>query len=304
MNKTMLFIVNPAAGKGQIKSKLLSILDIFTKQGYDITIRITQSREDATLTAMNHGGKYDLIVCSGGDGTLSEVINGVMKAGGNKPPIAYIPAGTTNDFANTLGIPYADPIAAARLAVRGTPAEYDIGCFNGKYFTYSAAFGAFTDVSYITPQKTKSMLGRAAYILQGIERLSSLRSYALKIKCGERELEGDFIFGLVSNSDSVGGFKGIFGTDTELSDGLFEIVLVRMPRTIIELNTIVMSILSKEMDAPGLYSFKCSHVEINSDEPLAWTLDGEFGGAPTKSNIEIINNAVKYVANRKSLQSK
>ena len=300
MNKTMLFIVNPTAGKGQIKSKLMNILDIFTKHGYDITVRITQNREDAMITAMNRSGKYDLLVCSGGDGTLSEVINGVMKSGGSMPTIAYIPAGTTNDFAKTLGIPAADPVAAARLAVRGNAIDCDIGCFNGKYFIYSAAFGAFSDVPYITSQKSKNILGRAAYLLQGVERLSSLRSYPLKVKCDNRELEGDFIFGLVSNSDSVGGFKGHFGMEAELSDGLFEVILVKMPRTLIELNAIVIAILSREMNAPGLFSFKCSKVEIVGNEPLAWTLDGEFGGAPVKSDIKIINNAVKYVANRKT----
>lgn len=300
MNKTMLFIVNPMAGKGQIKTKILNILDIFTKQGYDITVRITQSRDDAMITAMSRSGKYDLLVCSGGDGTLSEVINGVMKADGCRPMIAYIPAGTTNDFASTLGIPSADPIAAARLAVRGNAIDCDVGCFNGKYFIYSAAFGAFSDVPYITSQKSKNVLGRAAYFLQGVERLSSLRPYTLKIKCDKRELDGDFIFGLISNSDSIGGFKSLFGMGAELSDGLFEVVLVKMPRTLIELNAIVIAILSREMNAPGLFAFKCSKVEIQANEPLAWTLDGEFGGAPEKAVINVVNKAIRYVANRKS----
>ncbi len=301
MTNRLLFIVNPIAGKGQIRSRLMAVLDLFTKYGYEVTIRITQSEGDAQKTAEKFAHEYDLVVCSGGDGTLSEIVNGLMRIKGPRPKVAYIPTGTTNDFASTLGLPTTDTLAAAELAITGNALACDVGKFNNKYFTYSAAFGAFTDVAYATPQKSKSILGRAAYVLQGVERLSSLRSYRLTIKTEHEHIEDDFIFGMITNSDSIAGFKGLAGTGVELSDGLFEVALIRMPRTILDLQQLVVALLSHEVSVQGVYSFKGSKISIDGVEPLAWTLDGEFGGAPSRSEIDVMPGAIRYVTMRSQL---
>ena len=295
MTNKLLFIVNATAGKGKIKSKLADVIDTFVKHDYDVTVHTTQSKDDARRVTEKRCEEFDLIVCSGGDGTLSEVVNGLMGHEGSKPALGYLPMGTTNDFAKTLGIPVSNVVRAAQLAVTGPAYPCDVGNFNGKYFTYSAAFGAFSDVPYITPQKTKSLLGRSAYILQGVERLSSLKSYRCTVRYENRSVTDHFLFGMVTNSDSIGGFRGLCGMDVELSDGMFEVVLIRMPTTIFELNNIVLALLSHDMNVNGVLAFRTSRLEIQCDEPLAWTLDGEYGGAPRNAEIEIKNKAVRYI---------
>ncbi len=295
MANKLLFIVNAMAGKGKIKSKLADVVDMFIRHEYDVTIYTTQSKDDARRVAKERCEEFSLIVCSGGDGTLSEVVNGLMEHDGSKPAVGYLPMGTTNDFAKTLGIPVSNVLRAAQLAVTGPAYPCDVGCFNGKYFTYSAAFGAFSDVPYITPQKTKSLLGRSAYILQGVERISSLKSYRCTIRYDGRSVTDHFLFGMVTNSDSIGGFRGLCGMDVELSDGMFEVVLIRMPTTLFELNNIVLALLSHDMSVNGVLAFRTSKLEVQCDEPLAWTLDGEYGGAPRCADIQIQNKAVRYV---------
>ncbi len=295
MPNKLLLIVNVMAGKGRIKSKLADVVDTFVRCGYDVTIYTTQARDDARRVAEQRADEFDLIVCSGGDGTLSEVVNGLAARAGSKPAIGYLPMGTTNDFAKTLGIPAANILKAAELAATGPAYPCDVGCFNGKFFTYSAAFGAFSDVPYITPQKTKSLLGRSAYILQGVERLSSLKSYHCTVRYDGKMITDDFLFGMITNSDSVGGFQGLCGMDVELSDGQFEVVLIRMPATILDLNNVVIALLAHDMSADGIYAFHASNLELTCDEPMAWTLDGEYGGAPRKAVVEVKNKAVRYV---------
>lgn len=294
MASKLLFLVNPHAGKGQIKNHLCDVVDIFIKHGYDVTIRTTQARDDARAVAAERCGEFDLIVCSGGDGTLSEVVNGVMSHEGPKPAIGYLPMGSTNDFGKTLGIP-AGIDRAATMAVTAPAYACDVGRFNGKCFTYSAAFGLFSDVSYATPQRTKNLLGHAAYILQGIESLSALRSFHVTVKYDGHTVTDDYLLGMVTNSDSVGGFRGICGQDVLLADGQFEVVLIRMPKSILELNNVVISMLAHNLNTNGILAFRSSSLEFISEEPLAWTLDGEYGGSPRDAKIEIEKKAVRYV---------
>lgn len=298
MSKKLLFVFNPVAGKGIVKSKVADIIDVFNKYDYDVTVRVTQDAADAADTAASRCADFDLLVCSGGDGTLSEVVNGLMRVPlQQRPPVGYIPAGTTNDFAKTLGIPSAAQ-RAAELAVSGAWTACDVGGFNERYFTYTAAFGAFSEVSYATPQKTKSLLGRSAYILAGINSLSTIKPYRIKANYSGRTIEDELMFGMISNSDSIGGFRGIFGNDVRLTDGLFEVTLVRMPQTLIELQDVVLALLSHDLNGPGLYSFKTSEIELLCDEPLSWTLDGEYGGTQINSNIKISPRAVRYCTGR------
>ena len=295
MANKLLFIVNPKAGKGKIRPKLLAVIELFNKYGYDVTTYVTQAQGDACRVAAARCGEFDLIVCSGGDGTLSEVVNGLSTCSGPKPAVGYIPMGTTNDFARTLGIPTTNILKAADLAVRGPAYPCDVGRFNDRCFTYTAAFGAFSDVSYATPQSTKSIFGHAAYILQGLETLPSIKSYHCTVTIGNRTITDWFIFGAISNSESIGGFKGLCGMDVQLSDGMFEVLLIKHPNTMTELNGIARALLAHDMSAKGIIACRAASLEISCEEPLAWTLDGEFGGSVNEAKISVDKKAIRYV---------
>ena len=284
MSAKMLFIYNPRAGKAQIRSNLLDIIDIFVKAGYEVTAYPTQAAGDAVKAVKERRAGYDIVACSGGDGTLDEVVNGMMQCD-ERVPIGYVPAGSTNDFANSLGIPK-NMITAADVVVNGRNFACDIGSFNHDSFIYVAAFGLFTDVSYETKQDIKNVLGHAAYLLEGVKRLPAVRSYALKITHDEEAIEGEFLYGMITNSYSVGGFRGITGRDVLLDDGLFEVMLVRRPNNPLDLNNIIRALVDKRVKSEHIYTFKTSRLAVESEEPLSWTLDGEFGGEHTKAVIE------------------
>ena len=277
MKKKVLFIVNPKSGKGSIRSKLLDIVDIFVKAEFDLTLYISQSAGDARAKAKEVEGRYELIICSGGDGTLDEVISGVMECE-NRCAIGYIPCGSTNDFAHSLKIPTSMTSAAEHIAAwKEFPC--DIGRFNNDYFVYIAAFGLFTDVSYETSQDVKNILGHLAYILEGIKKLTDIKSYPMRIESEEMTVEGDFIYGMVTNSTSVGGFRNITGKHVHLNDGVFEVTLIKTPQNILELNEILQAVIAGKSDNNRyFYQFRSKHVKFISQTPVAWTLDGEFGG--------------------------
>lgn len=284
--KKMLFIYNPKAGKAQIRNKLADILDVFTRGGYEITIYPTQRCEDAMEKTEKRSKEYDIVVCSGGDGTLDEVVTGMIRSG-FRTPIGYIPAGSTNDFGGSLGLPK-NMVRAAENIVNGNDFACDVGSFNEDVFVYIAAFGLFTDVSYETGQDMKNVLGHMAYLLEGMKRLSAIRSYPMRITYEDTTIVDDFIFGMVTNSVSVGGFKRITGKNVKLDDGVFEVTLIKRPKNPIELNNIMVSLLNRDIDTDAMYCFRTSKVEITSAEPLPWTLDGEYGGTHTKVVIENI----------------
>lgn len=286
MKKKMLFIYNPRAGKSQIRSNLLDMIDIFVKAGYEVTAYPTQAQGDGIRAVTERQiGYYDMIACSGGDGTLDEVVTGMMRCE-KRLPIGYVPAGTTNDFAGSLGIPRSMD-KAARVIVDGRSFRCDVGGFNENIFVYIAAFGLFTDVSYETRQDMKNVLGHMAYVLEGMRKLSKVKSYALKVTSGDKVIKGDFIFGMITNSLSVGGFKKITGDNVKLDDGVFEITLIRRPGNPVELNTIMAALLNRNIDTDLMECFTASELQIESAEEVAWTLDGEFGGR--HSRVEIRN---------------
>ena len=293
MNKKMLFIFNPLAGKGTIGPKLLSLLDYFTKSGYDVTAYPTQAREDALRKVRDEAKFYDRIVCSGGDGTLDEVVTGMMQVE-EKIPIGYIPAGTTNDFARSLKIPTTAALAA-KVAVEGTVYNCDIGKFNKDYFAYIAAFGAFTDVSYQTNQQIKNVLGHLAYVLEGIKRLPLLKSYEVEVEADGQRYNGSFIFGMITNSISVGGYKNLMGKDVELDDGLFEVTLIYMPKNLMELQEILGGLVSGVLRGDNFLSFKAAKMKLYSENLIPWTLDGEFGGEHCEVFIENKKQAVSVM---------
>ncbi len=282
--KKLYFIFNLQSGKATIGSKLGSVIDMFTKAGYEVTARPTQERLDACAAAKyacNVG--YDLIVCSGGDGTLNEVIQGVMKSE-DKIPIGYIPAGSTNDFARGVGIPKGIE-EAVQWIINGKPYPCDIGSFNDKYFTYIAAFGAFIEVTYETSQQAKNMLGHAAYILNGLTRLKSIKSYHMSVTYDTGTIEDDYIFGMVTNSSSVAGLLSL--SDFLLDDGLYEVTLIKTPSNPLDLQRIIHSLLNIDIDIDTAYikSFRTSKIKFECDEELQWTIDGEYGGSYKVTNI-------------------
>lgn len=227
----------------------------------------------------------DLIVCSGGDGTLNETISGMMELEA-MPQLGYIPAGSTNDFASSLKVPK-QMTAAALAAIKGEPRPIDIGSFCGeRYFIYVAGFGAFTEVSYLTSQDKKNLLGHQAYVLEGVKSLSSIKAYSLCVEDESHFIEGDFIFGMITNTTSVGGFKGLVSQDVSLCDGLFEVLLIRMPKTPLELSSIVSSLLLKDEKCELVHKFKTRSLSVCAKEPIDWVLDGEFGGSHRSVQLE------------------
>lgn len=295
MGKKLLFIYNPKAGKAQIKSKLADILDIFAEAEYEITVVPTRKRDDARLATADRSKKYDLVVCSGGDGTLDEVVTGMMQSG-FRTPIGYIPAGSTNDFGGSLGLPK-NMVQAAQTIVSGRNFPCDVGSFNTDTFVYIAAFGLFTDVSYETEQEVKNVLGHMAYLLEGMKRLSAIRSFPMKVSYDDQVIEDDFIFGMITNSTSVGGFKNITGKNVKLDDGVFEVTLIRRPKNPIELNNIMISLVNRDIDMGAMYCFRTDQVVLESKEPVAWTLDGENGGNHERVEIRNLHQAIEIMVN-------
>ena len=295
--KKLLFVVNGHSGKGQIKNKLLDIIDIMIKEGYHVQVHTTQEREDATKVVREQAKYYDLVVCSGGDGTLDEAVTGMMQSE-VRTPLGYIPAGSTNDFANSLEIPK-DMIQAAKTAVLGVPFSCDVGEFNGDYFIYVAAFGIFTDVSYATSQELKNALGHVAYILEGAKRLYTIKTYHMRVEYDGNEIEGDFLLGMITNSTSVGGFKNMTGKDVKLDDGMFEVTLIHKPKNIIELNTIIASLTNLKDETDLIDSFRAESVKFYSEEEIPWTLDGVFGGDHKEVQIKDHCKAVDIMINEK-----
>ncbi|MBQ7147835.1 MAG: YegS/Rv2252/BmrU family lipid kinase [Pseudobutyrivibrio sp.] len=293
MSKRLLFIVNPRSGKGQIKEHLADILDIMIKADYQVSVHITQAGGDATVKTIEQVENYDRIVCSGGDGTLDEVVTGMMQLPAEKrKPIGYIPAGSTNDFGNSLGIDK-NMLNAARISVSENLFPCDIGRFNSDSFVYVAAFGIFTEVSYATPQDMKNVLGHAAYIIEGAKQLRDIPSFRMQVEYDGNVVYDEFIFGMITNSKSVGGFQGIIRGDIGLNDGVFEVTLIKMPRNPIELNEILGFMTGIIPDSDMVHAFQTKEIRFTSSEEVPWTLDGEFGGSHEKVVISDEHNALE-----------
>lgn len=296
MQKKLLFVFNPHSGKAQIKNNLMDIIDIFTRAGYDVTVHPTQARLDAYEYIRQYGSSFDRLVVSGGDGTLNEAVKGLMTFGENeRAPLGYIPSGTTNDFASTLNIPK-NMIDAAYNAVNGCEFRCDTGRFCDKTFNYVAAFGAFTDVSYDTPQGSKNALGHMAYIFEGIKRLSSLPSYNVKIKYDGGEIEEHVFLCIVMNTTSIAGIhnKNVL-PDVSLNDGLFEMLVFKQPTNILEIQNVFTGLMKGEAFCDGYSVIKSSHFEFECRENIKWTLDGEYGGDPLNAVIDVIPSAMTYI---------
>lgn len=287
--KKLLFVYNPKSGKGLIKSNLSDILDTFIKSGFEVTIYPTQSKGDATNRVRESERHYDRIICSGGDGTLNEVVKGLMLSK-HKVPFGYIPSGSTNDFGKSIGI--SKDMERAALAAAGEHRfSVDIGQFNEDYFVYVAAFGLFTEVSYQTSQELKNILGHAAYILEAAKQFSDIPTFHMTIEADGKVIKDEFIYGMITNSLSVGGLKDFIKGDVSLGDGKFEVMLVRAPKNPVELSEILAYLGNIRKETAYVYSFQTKKLSITCEHEIPWTLDGEDGG---KRNDVVIEN--KYRA--------
>ena len=294
--KQVLFFINPHDGHADIRSSLMEVLEIFSVAGYEATVHMTAGPRDITSQIAARGTQYDLIVCTGGDGTLNEAVSGLMALPYEKrPPLGYIPGGTVNDVAATLGLSK-DPIRAARDIVAGRLYPLDIGSFGpDRYFTYVAAFGIFTDVPYETPQEDKRIWGRLAYIMNGAGALGRLKDTHVRVWYDDHMEEADVLVGLVTSTTSVGGFKATRDIGISLNDGLYEMVLVRATKTLAEFNLAATRALRLDFDNDSFISAQTGALRFEFDEPVAWTVDGEFGGSVTEVEIHNEHRAIDIV---------
>lgn len=289
MARKMMLIVNPNAGKGQYKAVLPDILNEFCASDIIPTVFFSRNSGHIPELIAEHALDYEFITCIGGDGTLSETAYGVMNLPENRP-IGYIPMGTANDVARTLGLDPKQPIESARAIIKGKSIPFDIGQFGiDKFFAYIAAFGAFTEVSYATPQETKHTLGHLAYMLEAIKQLPKLSGQKAVIEYDDGVISDDFIFGAVTNSTSVAGFLKLDSNKVSLSDGMFEVLLIKTPQAIKDLNDIITSILSNNFNKNNVIFLRSKEIRIMFEKPTAWTRDGEDGGV--HQDVVIINRS-------------
>lgn len=292
--KKLLYIYNPAAGRKTAKNNLSDVLEVLARQGYELTVHPTQERGDATAAARYLGAAYDRVVCSGGDGTLNETVQGLLELPPERRPIlGYIPAGTTNDFSRTLELPKTPP-ELAEVAGEGVPRAIDVGEAGGRLFTYVAAFGLFTDVSYSTPQASKNLLGHFAYVLEGAGKLTNIPSYHMRVTSADgHEVEGDFIYGMVGNTVSVGGLVNLPRDKVQLDDGRFEVILIRQPRNAKDWQSILTALTTLELGEDGaVVGFAAGDITFTCDQSVAWTVDGEFGGEQAVTHVKCLPQAL------------
>lgn len=293
-NKRLLLIVNPCSGKAKMHTELLKVVEVFSKADYSVLVYPTKSRGDATeyIKTIDPNG-FDLITVCGGDGTLNEVIAGMMEKD-IKIPIGYIPAGTLNEWSSGLKISRNIETAAKNI-VTGREIKLDIGRFDDKYFTYTASFGAFTSASYSTPQSIKNRLGKTAYFFEGFKEIANIKSIPLKVTTDNEVIEGEFLFGAISNSLSVGSVVKYDKVHVDLNDGLFEVVLIRNPKNITKYPGLIDDILKHKFDHKDMVFFRTNKVTIESKDELAWTLDGEYAKGDKPITIENIHSAITFI---------
>jgi YegS/Rv2252/BmrU family lipid kinase len=296
MKKKMLFVYNPLAGKEQIRNKLSDIIRVLCAGDFEITIFATQAKGDATNIVVERGEEFDYVVCSGGDGTMNEVASGLIQLA-KRPICGYIPAGTVNDFASTLKIPRIMK-KAAELIVEGSVFRCDLGQFNDRYFTYVCGFGAFTEVSYQTPQEWKNALGKVAYFVEALKHIADIKTHHMKIVYDGNVVEDDFILGLVSNSVSVAGYKAYSKMNIMMDDGMFEALFIKAIRNPLELQAALNALMSKKYDSERIFQFSASDIHIISEDDVQWTLDGEDGGFCSEVKMKNHQYALPIICNK------
>ena len=297
--KKMLFIMNPFAGQKKANKALSEILLLFSQAGYEVVTHMTTGQGDASVEAQRWADRMDLVVCCGGDGTLNEVITGVLRAG-STTPIGYIPAGTTNDFASSLKLS-GNLLQAARDIVEGEPVAYDVGRFGQRYFSYVASFGAFTKSSYVVPQNIKNALGHTAYVLGGISELSQIRNEHIRMEIDGEVVEDDFLFGAICNSTSIGGILTLDPRQVDMGDGLFEILLVRAARNLEEIGECIRAVQSQKYNCEMITFRSARNIKIFANPDMPWTLDGEKEEGHQEVTVENLHHAIRLMQKKKEL---
>lgn len=292
--KKLLFVINPCAGTRKASKVLAEILAVFNRADFDVRVYVTAQAGDGIAAVEELAPGMDLVVCCGGDGTFNETVTGLMRAG-LQLPIGYIPAGSTNDFAASLGLS-SDPVEAARQIVEGTPKVYDAGRFGERYFSYVASFGAFTKASYSTPQSAKNLLGHLAYVLEGMQELPQLRKHHVKLTLdGEEVLEDDYIFGAICNSTSVGGVMTLDPSQVDLQDGKFEVLLVRAPKSFQEISESLLAMQKQQYNNAMMTFRSASAIEIEADPDMLWTLDGEKEEGHAEVTVQNLHHVIQIL---------
>ena len=289
----MLFILNPCAGTKKASRSLPDILAVFNRADFDVRVYITQSAGDASRAVKTMSAGMDLVVCCGGDGTFNETITGLIRSG-TDVPVGYIPAGSTNDFARSLDLE-TDVIKAAQAVISGSAQCFDIGMFAQRYFTYIASFGAFTRASYATPQNLKNALGHTAYVLEGLQELGQIKPVRLEITLDEEVLEDEFIFGAVCNSTSVAGVLTLDPEQVDMSDGLFEVLLIRPPKDLSDLSKCIQALTKQTYDSPMITFRSAKQLLVRSESELPWSLDGEKEDGSRQVLIRNLHRAIRLV---------
>lgn len=293
MSQKVMIIANPKAGLGKIRAYLFSVVEILSAAGYEVVVYPTKNPKDAYNKIRKETEEFDRIIVCGGDGTLNEVVSGVVSSGADVT-IGYIPAGTLNEWSSGLKISRNIEQAAEDI-VNGDIRELDVGRFDDRFFTYTASFGAFTEASYSAPQEIKNVIGQAAYFFEGIKSIAHIKPISLEIEADGKLVKGDFLFGAVSNSHSVGGVLKLDENVVNLGDGYFEVLLIRNPDSLQELQKMVDGILKKDFDRKGLEFFKASQIKVKSKKPLDWTLDGEHAVGNGVTVIENLHKRMKFI---------
>ncbi|MCL2216815.1 MAG: YegS/Rv2252/BmrU family lipid kinase [Defluviitaleaceae bacterium] len=293
MKKKLLLIFNPKSGVQKFSQYFFEVVDKFTAAGFLVTTYPTQSPGEAGEMIAHHAGEYDYLVCSGGDGTISQAITALL-ALEKRPAFGIIPSGTVNDFAVSLGIPR-DVLLAADIITTATPRPLDIGRFGSKHFSYVAAFGIFTDVSYSTPQNTKNLLGKLAYFLEGIKRFGSAKPAHCEVLLDDEPVSGEFVLGIIANTHSIAGIKLHTEMGVRMDDGLFEVILVKEPHTLKDRQEIISSLLAQEIKTSLLTIRKAKKITVTASTAIAWTLDGDFGGEYAQITIENLHHAMELL---------
>ena len=295
--KKLLFIMNPLAGMKKANRYLADIIALFNRAGYDVITYMTAAPGDCITAVEQKAAGMDLIVCVGGDGTFNETVSGLLRTGLDIP-VGYIPAGSTNDFAASLKLP-TNVLEAAQLIAEGEPVAYDVGRFDNRYFTYVASFGAFTRVSYATPQSVKNALGHTAYLLGGLQEISQIRPFHVRFDLDDGQvIEDDFIFGAISNSTSVGGILTLDPKQVDMQDGKFELFLVRTPKDVLELSECAKALTEQKYNCKVITFCSASRITVTAPPDMNWTLDGEMEPGHDTVSVENLHHSIRLMQRR------
>lgn len=289
--KKLLFLLNPCAGTKKANRYMTEIIDIFNRADYEVTAYVTAAQGDCMRMVASHAADKDLVVCCGGDGTFNETVAGMLQCG-LRIPIGYIPAGSTNDFASSMHLP-TDILKAAKLCVTGVPVSCDVGLFDGRPFSYVASFGIFTRSSYSTAQTVKNTLGHAAYMLSGIQELGHMKPTQVRLELSDgKVLEGEYLFGAISNTTSVGGVLTLNPKQVDMHDGKLELLLIRAPKDLGELTDCLLKLQRQEYTNAMVTFVNTQSVRVSSQEPMDWSLDGEWGQGGTSVLIQCLHDGI------------